>query len=133
MEDQKGITNKGGTMRLGAYPCNIKKGSLAWEAYGKLKVSERHRHRFEFNNQYLKAFEKAGMVATGINPDTNLVEIMEIPSHPWFVGVQFHPEYRSTVKEPHPLFVAFVKAALEYKEKKEREKSAKKDTARLPS
>jgi CTP synthase len=117
MEDQKGITNKGGTMRLGAYPCNIKKGSLAWEAYGKVKVSERHRHRFEFNNQFLKAFEKAGMIATGINPDTNLVEIMEIPSHPWFVGVQFHPEYRSTVKEPHPLFVAFVKAALEYKEK----------------
>lgn len=133
MEDQKGVTNKGGTMRLGAYPCNIKKGSHAWEAYGKLKVSERHRHRFEFNNQYLKAYEKAGMIATGINPDTNLVEIMEIPSHPWFVGVQFHPEYRSTVKEPHPLFVAFVKAALEYKEKIEREKSAKKDTAKLPS
>lgn len=133
MEDQKGITNKGGTMRLGAYPCNIKKGSIAWEAYGKLKISERHRHRFEFNNQFLKAFEKAGMVATGINPDTNLVEIMEISSHPWFVGVQFHPEYRSTVKEPHPLFVAFVKAALECKEKNEREKSAKKDTARISS
>lgn len=133
MEDQKGITNKGGTMRLGAYPCNIKKGSLAWEAYGKVKVSERHRHRFEFNNQFLKAFEKAGMIATGINPDTNLVEIMEIPSHPWFVGVQFHPEYRSTVKEPHPLFVAFVKAALEYKEKTGREKSMKKDTTRVPS
>ncbi|MGB9745853.1 MAG: CTP synthase [Bacteroidales bacterium] len=133
MEDQKGITNKGGTMRLGAYPCNIKKGSLAWEAYGKVKVSERHRHRFEFNNQFLKAFEKAGMIATGINPDTNLVEIMEIPSHPWFVGVQFHPEYRSTVKEPHPLFVAFVKAALEYKEKTGREKSIKKDTTRVPS
>lgn len=133
MEDQKGITNKGGTMRLGAYPCNIKKGSLAWEAYGKVKVSERHRHRFEFNNQFLKAFEKAGMIATGINPDTNLVEIMEIPSHPWFVGVQFHPEYRSTVKEPHPLFVAFVKAALEYKEKTGLEKSMKKDTTRVPS
>ncbi|NMB72578.1 MAG: CTP synthase [Bacteroidales bacterium] len=133
MEDQKGITNKGGTMRLGAYPCNIKKGSLAWEAYGKVKVSERHRHRFKFNNQSLTAFEKAGMIATGINPDTNLVEIMEIPSHPWFVGVQFHPEYRSTVKEPHPLFVAFVKAALEYKEKTGLEKSMKKDTTRVPS
>jgi len=114
MEEQKGVTMKGGTMRLGAYPCNVKKGSKAWDAYEKIKISERHRHRYEFNNEYLKAFEKAGMIATGINPDTNLVEIMEMPALRWFVGVQFHPEYRSTVARPHPLFVNFVHAALQY-------------------
>jgi len=108
---------KGGTMRLGSYPCIIKKGTNAFLAYGKGKIHERHRHRYEFNNQYIKAFEKAGMLASGINPDTGLVEIMEIPAHPWFVGVQFHPEYRSTVTNPHPLFVGFIAAAIEYSQK----------------
>ncbi|HPD95885.1 MAG TPA: CTP synthase [Tenuifilaceae bacterium] len=115
MEAQKGITDMGGTMRLGAYPCIINKNSKAYKAYKKTETFERHRHRYEFNNRYLDDFEKAGMVPMGINPDTNLVEIMEIPSHPWFVGVQFHPEYRSTVLNPHPLFVDFVKAASNYK------------------
>ncbi len=114
MEDQKKVTIKGGTMRLGAYPCDLKKGSKAAQVYGKSKISERHRHRYEFNNQYLEAYEKAGMVATGINPDTGLVEIVEIKDHPWFVGVQFHPELKSTVMNPQPLFVHFVKAAIEY-------------------
>ena len=114
MEDQKKITMKGGTMRLGAYPCELKKGSKAAHVYGKTKISERHRHRFEFNSHYAEAFEKAGMVPTGINPDTGLVEIMELKGHPWFVGVQFHPELKSTVMNPQPLFVHFVKAAMEY-------------------
>lgn len=115
MEQQKGVTEKGGTMRLGEYPCDVKENTNAFKAYGKTQVQERHRHRYEFNNDYLCDFEKAGMVATGINPDTNLVEIVEIPSHNWFVGVQFHPEYSSSVINPHPLFVAFVKAALKHK------------------
>jgi CTP synthase len=114
MEEQKKITLKGGTMRLGAYACNLKKGTKAYKIYGEEKISERHRHRYEFNNKYLDIFEKNGMISSGKNPDTNLVEIMEIPDHPWFVGVQFHPEYRSTVASPHPLFVNFVKAANEY-------------------
>ena len=114
MEDQKKITMKGGTMRLGAYPCELKKGSKAAHVYGKTKISERHRHRFEFNSHYAEAFEKAGMVPTGINPDTGLVEIIELKGHPWFVGVQFHPELKSTVMNPQPLFVHFVKAAMEY-------------------
>jgi CTP synthase len=109
MESQKGVTEKGGTMRLGSYLCKLKKNSKAQKAYGLQEISERHRHRFEFNNEYLKEYEKAGMVATGINPDSNLVEIMEIPSHKWFVGVQFHPEYQSTVLNPHPLFVEFIR------------------------
>lgn len=113
MADQKVIKSKGGTMRLGEYPCNIIKGTKAYSAYGKLKVAERHRHRYEFNNAYLKSFEAAGMTASGINPNTGLVEIVEVKNHPWFVGVQFHPEYKSTVIKPHPLFVRFVKAALE--------------------
>lgn len=113
MAEQKKIKAKGGTMRLGEYPCNVTKGSKAYSAYGKLKIAERHRHRFEFNNAYLKSFEAAGMSASGINPDTGLVEIVEVKNHPWFVGVQFHPEYKSTVIKPHPLFVRFVKAALE--------------------
>lgn len=113
MEEQKRITKKGGTMRLGAYPCVLSKGSKAYQAYGKSKISERHRHRFEFNNQYREAYEKAGMLCTGINPETNLVEIVEVENHPWFVGVQFHPEYKSTVANPQPLFVKFVKAARE--------------------
>ncbi|MBA7549672.1 CTP synthase [subsurface metagenome] len=112
MEEQKGILEKGGTMRLGAYPCRVKKDTKTFAAYNKDKVSERHRHRYEFNNKYLHAFEKAGMIATGINPQTNLVEIMEIRSNKWFVGVQFHPEYRSTVINPHPLFVNFIKATI---------------------
>ncbi len=113
MEEQKGITAKGGTMRLGAYPCQLKAGSKVAAAYGSEQIMERHRHRYEFNNDYLADFEAAGMQAVGTNPETNLVEVVEIPSHPWFVGTQYHPEYKSTVERPHPLFVAFVKAALE--------------------
>ncbi len=114
MDDQKDVTNKGGTMRLGAYACKIKKDSLIHEIYGKTMISERHRHRYEFNNKYLKIFEEGGMIATGINPENNLVEIMELPNHPYFIGVQFHPELKSTVMSPHPLFVNFVKSALSY-------------------
>jgi CTP synthase len=110
---QKKITNKGGTMRLGSYPCNIKEGTKAWTTYKHKEINERHRHRYEFNNDYLADFEKAGMIASGINPEGNLVEIIEIKDHPWFLGVQFHPEYKSTVANPHPLFVNFVKAAIE--------------------
>jgi len=113
MEEQKGITAKGGTMRLGAYPCQLTEGSKVAEAYGTTQIMERHRHRYEFNNDYLEAFETAGMRPVGINPETNLVEVVEIPAHPWFVGTQYHPEYKSTARRPHPLFVAFVKAALE--------------------
>ncbi len=112
MEDQKGVTEKGGTMRLGSYPCVLTEGTKAFKAYGVKEISERHRHRYEFNNHYLKDFEKAGMIASGINPDNGLVEIMEIPSHKWFVGVQFHPEYRSNVLKPHPLFIDFIKASI---------------------
>ncbi len=115
MESQKGISKKGGTMRLGAYKCKLEKGSKSYTAYGKQLISERHRHRFEFNNTYLEKFEALGMKAVGINPDNNLVEVVEIPTHPWFVGVQYHPELKSTVDEPHPLFVRFVKAALDNK------------------
>ena len=114
MEEQKGVTAKGGTMRLGAYPCTLKKGSKVAAAYGKLNISERHRHRYEFNNDYLEQFEAAGMQAVGINPDTGLVEVVEVANHPWFVGTQYHPEYKSTVLKPSPLFVAFVGAALKY-------------------
>ena len=114
MKEQKNITLKGGTMRLGEYPCVLQKGSKALSVYGKQKIFERHRHRYEFNNKYLKDFEEAGMLASGINPDNNLVEVVELKSHPWFVGVQFHPEYKSTVENPHPLFVRFVRAALDY-------------------
>ncbi len=122
MEEQKGVTVKGGTMRLGAYPCRINKKSRIYKAYQIELVNERHRHRYEFNNKYLQDFEKAGMKAVGFNPDTNLVEIMEIPEHRWFVGVQFHPEYRSTVLKPHPVFVDFVKAAIGLSEEKQRKK-----------
>ncbi len=115
MEDQKAITSMGGTMRLGSYSCTIKKGTKAYSVYGSTKIKERHRHRYEFNNAYLKEFENAGMIASGINPDTNLVEIMEIKDHPWFIGTQYHPELKSTVKDPHPLFVKFVKTAIEQK------------------
>jgi CTP synthase len=117
MEEQKSISNMGGTMRLGAYKCQLKPNSKVSDAYHTESIEERHRHRYEFNNAYIDAFEKAGMIATGKNPETSLVEVVEIPSHPWFVGAQFHPEYKSTVDNPHPLFVAFVKAAIEYKNK----------------
>lgn len=112
MEEQKGVTEKGGTMRLGGYPCVIKKESKAYDAYKKTEIIERHRHRYEFNNHYIEDFEKHGFIASGINPDTNLIEIMENQDHKWFVGVQFHPEYKSTVLSPHPLFVNFIKHAI---------------------
>ena len=114
MESQKKVTQKGGTMRLGAYPCEITKGTKAYHIYGKSKISERHRHRFEFNNKYLDKYAKAGMIASGINPEGGLVEIVEIKDHPYFIGVQFHPELKSTALNPHPLFVKFVKAAIDH-------------------
>ena len=109
---------KGGTMRLGSYPCNLKPGTLAHKIYGADTVNERHRHRYEFNNQYLDRFEAHGMTASGRNPETGLVEIMEITGHPFFIGVQYHPELKSTVENPQPIFVHFVKAAKEYHENK---------------
>lgn len=118
MEEQKKIKNKGGTMRLGAYACVLKKGSKAAAIYGKTKISERHRHRYEFNNKYLASYEKAGMIASGINPENNLVEVVELKNHPFFVAVQFHPELKSTVANPHPLFVNFVAASLANSQKK---------------
>ena len=105
-------------MRLGAWKCSIKENTLAQKIYGKTEIMERHRHRYEFNNDYMAAFEGAGMQAVGINPDTGLVEVVEVEGHPWFVGTQYHPEYKSTVLSPSPLFVAFVGAALEYAGKK---------------
>lgn len=112
MEQQKGILEKGGTMRLGAYPCLLEKNSRCFGIYKKTDITERHRHRYEFNNQYLNDYIAAGMTASGTNPETGLVEIIEIPKHKWFVGVQFHPEYKSTVANPHPLFIDFIKTAL---------------------
>ncbi|MEN8789979.1 MAG: CTP synthase [Flavobacteriaceae bacterium] len=118
MEEQKSITNLGGTMRLGAWGCEIEPGTLVSSVYeGATHIHERHRHRYEFNNEYKEAFESGGMIASGYNKETGLVEIIEIPSHPWFVGVQYHPEYRSTVAAPHPLFVGFVQAVLQHKKK----------------
>jgi len=124
MEEQKKITTKGGTMRLGAYPCTIKENSLAHKIYGYSPISERHRHRWEFNNTYLEKFEKAGMVASGKNPATGLVEIIELESHPFFVGVQYHPELKSTVESPQPIFVNFIKAAKAFAENKNTVKSS---------
>lgn len=118
MEEQKSITNKGGTMRLGAWKCDLANDSIVKEVYGSSVISERHRHRYEFNGAFREQLENAGLKATGVNPDTGLVEIIENPAHPWFVGVQYHPEYKSTVANPHPLFVAFIKAATEYKKTK---------------
>jgi CTP synthase len=115
MAEQKSISNMGGTMRLGSYKCQLKPDTQVASAYNTESIEERHRHRYEFNNEYLEAFEKAGMIATGKNPETGLVEVVEIPEHPWFVGAQYHPEYKSTVDNPHPLFVAFVKAAINHK------------------
>lgn len=119
MEEQKKIKMMGGTMRLGAYPCEIKEGSLAYKIYNQTHISERHRHRYEFNNDYLNQFESMGMVASGYNPETGLVEIIEIPSHPFFIGVQYHPELKSSVEKPAPLFVSFVAAAKTYNEEKQ--------------
>ena len=118
MEEQKKVTAKGGTMRLGSYPCTLQEGSLAMQIYGTSQISERHRHRWEFNNAYLEQYQKAGMVASGKNPGTGLVEIIELPGHPFFIGVQYHPELKSTVENPQPIFVHFVKAAKAYAEKK---------------
>ncbi|MCE2712634.1 MAG: CTP synthase [Cryomorphaceae bacterium] len=115
MEEQKNIEEKGGTMRLGAYNCQLRPGSHVSKAYNTDRISERHRHRYEFNNTYLEEFEKAGMIPTGKNPETGLVEVVELENHPWFVGAQFHPEYKSTVAKPHPLFVAFIDAAIKNK------------------
>jgi len=129
MEEQKSVTNKGGTMRLGAYDCQLKKGTKVSSIYGHVKIRERHRHRYEFNNKYLDVFEAAGMIASGTNPETGLVEIMELKDHPWFVGCQFHPELRSTVSNPHPLFVKFVRAAMTFKNDKEEKKVKEKDLA----
>lgn len=118
MENQKKVKHLGGTMRLGAYPCELQKGTKAFSIYGKSKISERHRHRYEFNNDYLKQYEEAGMIASGINPEKKLVEIMELKNHPFFVATQFHPELKSTVVNPHPLFVSFVAASLANTKKK---------------
>lgn len=118
MEEQKKVTAKGGTMRLGSYPCVIEPGSLASKAYGSNLISERHRHRWEFNNKYLDQYVQAGMVTSGTNPESHLVEIVELRDHPFFVGVQYHPELKSTVENPHPLFVGFVNASKEFAEKK---------------
>lgn len=118
MESQRKVKNLGGTMRLGAYPCELVKGTKAYASYGKLKISERHRHRYEFNNEYLKQYEEAGMIASGINPEKKLVEIFELKNHPFFLATQFHPELKSTVINPHPLFVSFIAAALAISKKK---------------
>jgi CTP synthase len=118
MEEQKKVVNKGGTMRLGAYPCKIKAGTKAKEVYQAAMIKERHRHRYEFNNIFLGEYEANGMIASGVNPDSGLVEIVENVNHPWFVGVQFHPELKSTVANPHPLFSHFVKAALKHQEER---------------
>jgi CTP synthase len=113
MEEQKKITNMGGTMRLGAYPCHLLKDSKSFEAYQQENISERHRHRYEFNNEYFELYNEKGLKAKGINPESNLVEIVELDNHPYFVGVQFHPEYKSRVENPHPLFISFIKAAMQ--------------------
>lgn len=118
MEEQKNMINLDGTMRLGVYPCRLAEDSKIYRLYGENMILERHRHRYEFNNKYMEEFKEHGMKITGVNPDTNFVEIMELENHPWFVGVQYHPEYRSTVAKPHPLFVGFVEAMLNYHDRK---------------
>ena len=122
MEEQKSISNLGGTMRLGAYDCELVPGSRAAMAYGSTRVSERHRHRFEFNSDYRERFENAGMICSGENPRTHLVEVVEIPEKRWFIGTQYHPEYSSTVLAPNPIFLSFVEAAIKYSEEKENKK-----------
>jgi CTP synthase len=117
MEEQKNVTDKGGTMRLGAWKCDIKPDSLAYKIYGESTISERHRHRYEYNSAYVDVLQNAGLKASGVNPDTGLVEIVELEDHPFFIGVQYHPEYKSTVANPHPVFVNFVAAAVKAKKK----------------
>jgi CTP synthase len=119
MDEQRHITNMGGTMRLGAYPCEIKRGSLAYKLYGKTKISERHRHRYEVNNEYREALSDKGMVFSGLSPDEKLVEICELEDHPYFIGSQFHPELKSRPMNPHPLFKGLVEAALKYRKSRE--------------
>ena len=121
MEEQKSISDMGGTMRLGAYECDLRPGSRVAEAYGKTRVSERHRHRFEFNDDYRERFEQAGMLCVGENPGSHLVEVVEIPGKRWFIGTQYHPEYQSTVLAPNPLFISFVKAAIAYSDERHKD------------
>ena len=130
MPEQKKITTKGGTMRLGSYPCALEKVSKSFDAYGTEMIEERHRHRYEFNNEYLEDFKRNGLIPVGINPESNLVEIFELDSHPWFVGVQFHPELKSRVERPHPLFVGFVKACMDFNQTKDSVETSK-ETARV--
>jgi CTP synthase len=118
MEEQKGITEKGGTMRLGSYACTVKRGTKTYATYKAINIHERHRHRYEFNNRFKKQFEDAGMVFSGINPDKDLVEIIEIPGHPWFIACQFHPELKSRATKAHPLFREFVNACRKFKRKR---------------
>ncbi|MGO1586182.1 MAG: glutamine amidotransferase-related protein, partial [Mesonia sp.] len=118
MENQKNITQMGGTMRLGAWDCELKEGSLIEKVYGKTHISERHRHRYEYNNAYQEQLEAAGLISSGINPQTKLVEVVELKDHPWFIGVQYHPEYKSTVATPHPLFIDFIRAAKVFSQKR---------------
>jgi CTP synthase len=118
MEHQKNVENKGGSMRLGSYPCNLANGSLAHRIYGKASINERHRHRYEVNNSYRQTLEKVGLICSGLSPDTSLVEIIELKDHPFFIGVQFHPEFKSKPQNPHPLFKSFVEAAIQYRDKK---------------
>jgi CTP synthase len=113
MEEQKGVRRKGGTMRLGAYPCVLKEGTLSYRAYGRKRIYERHRHRYEFNNRYRDVLERAGLVVAGTSPDGRLVEVVEVKDHPWFVAVQYHPEFKSRPQTPHPLFVSFVRACMD--------------------
>jgi len=118
MPDQLKVTNKGATMRLGAYPCVLKRNTKSFEAYRKPKISERHRHRYEVNNKFRETLEKYGMIISGTSPDENLVEMIELSDHPWFVGCQFHPELKSRATKAHPLFREFVKAAVQYSQNK---------------
>jgi CTP synthase len=120
MENQKNITQMGGTMRLGAWECELAENTLIHKVYDKTTISERHRHRYEYNNKYKEQLEAAGMLSSGVNPQTNLVEVVELENHPWFVGVQYHPEYKSTVKTPHPLFISFIKAAKDFSKKRKK-------------
>ena len=119
MEEQKNITNMGGTMRLGAYECVLRQGSRTLDIYKNEHIQERHRHRYEFNNDYIKEYERHGMQCVGTNPESNLIEIVEIPTLKWYIGTQFHPEYQSTVLNPHPLFIDFIKAAINNKKRNE--------------
>ena len=119
MKDQKNIVNKGGTMRLGSWTCDLEEGSRVYEIYKSKSITERHRHRWELNNDYLEDLNNAGLKTSGINSETGLVEIIELPTNNWFIGVQFHPEYKSTVETPHPLFVSFVQACLTYNNTKD--------------